>query len=660
MKERLSYSAPDSENNYTAEEISQQENKHGRLGRALLRRLFGVSSQDKREVANDNTDYSPITQGEAVAQTTNDSAEQPQSENPPEAEEEANSAPEQEQQETEGEYWRNQIEQAVNESMPDFKELMRQLEAGEHESTKTILPYDDKQIPIYNVGNIRFPYLEHSIMYNTNTGSARLLVDKPELFEKTKQQVEYENRATSSLLSFNYRDPRNYTNVSQSRQVSYGCLEVLPKTLVDFGFSTIIPNATNEETIKNQVDDTKNKLLKYNDNMLPSHDQIINILAQAPEVQVLRYDENGNPAYRPLFIKIPQIPPLEQRSEDDKQFLLIALKQAAHFGVPIFEFPAGHVLTKEEKLKNSPEYRLNDIRQRIDDEIDELAERRGGSMRFRDLLERLAESSSNPDWTERHKNLYPHLLELTLQREKIEEELRRQGGESNSNPAQEELPSEPAVQELPHEEPLNEPAVQEPPREELPNEPTVQEPPQEESPNELSTQEPTQEQKPEDNNLSQDNNRETEEQDTLTGELEKIKQQIQNEIDILADQALTPTRKEKRRLGLEKLAKSSEGRGWGTDNRRRYSDLYDMVVQKEDIEAKLGLGPSIEEKIEMVIEDYIADAVEDGASDEDKEQLEQKLRRLAASTDGWRPGQRIRYKQLHDLVLQKTSDAMQK
>lgn len=646
MKERLSYSAPDPENGDTAEEISQQEKKHGRLGRALLRRLFGVSSQDKREVADDNNDYSPITQGEAATQTTNDSAEQPQSENPPEAEEEANSAPEQEQQETEGEYWRNQIEQAINESMPDFKELMLQLEKGEHESTKTTLPYNGKEIPIYNIGNIQFPYLEHSIMYNTNTGSARLLVDKPELFEKTKQQVEYENRATSSLLSFNYNDPRRYTNVSQSPQVSYGCLEVLPKTLVDFGFSTITPNVTNEETIKNQVDDTKNKLLKYNNNTLPSHDQIINMLAQAPEVQVLRYDENGNPAYRPLFIKIPQMPPLEQRSEDDKQFLLIALKQAAHFGVPIFEFPAGHVLTKEEKLKNSPEYRLNDIRQRIDDEIDDLAERRGGSMRFRDLLERLAESSSNPDWTERHKNLYPHLLELTLQREEIEEELRRQGGESNSNPAQEELPSEPAVQELPHEEPLNEP--------------TVQELPQDESPNELSTQEPAQEQKPEDNNLSQNNNRETEEQNTLTEELEKIKQQIQNEIDILADQALTSTRKERRRLGLEKLAKSSEGRGWSTDNRRRYSDLYDMVVQKEDIEAKLGLGPSIEEKIEMVIEDYIADAVEDGASDEDKEQLEQKLRRLAASTDGWRPGQRIRYKQLHDLVLQKTSDTMQK
>ena len=643
MKERLNYSAPDSENNYAAEEVSRQEKKRGRLGRALLRRLFGVSSQDEREVADDNIDHSLITQGEAVKQTTNDPAEQPQSKKPPEVEEEANSAPEQEereQQETEGEYWRSQIEQAVNESMPDFKELMRQLEAGEHESTKTILPYDDKQIPIYNVGNIRFPYLEHSIMYNTNTGGARMLVDKPELFERTKQQVEYQNKAASALLSFNYNDPRNYANASQSRQVSYGCLEVLPKTLVDFGYSTIKPSVTNEEIIKNRVEDTKNKLLIYNNNMLPSREQIINILAQSPEVQVLRYDGNGNPAYRPLFIKIPQMPPLEQRSGDDKQFLLIALKQAAHFGVPIFEFPAGHVLTKEEKLKNSPEYRLNDIRQSIDDEIDDLAGRRGGSMRFRDLLKRLAESSRNPEWTERRKSLYPQLLKLILEREGIEEELRRQGGESNSNPAQEELPSEPVVQEPPHEE--------------LPNKPTVQEPPQGESPNELSTQEPAQNQKPE------DNNRETEEQDALTGELEKIKQQIQNEIDILADQALTTTRKEKRRLGLEKLAKSSEGKGWSMDNRRRYSDLYNMIVQKEDIEAKLGLGPSIEEKIEMVIEDYIADAVGDGASDEDKEQLEQKLRRLAASTDGWRPGQRIRYKQLHDLVLQKTSDATQK
>ena len=78
------------------------------------------------------------------------------------------------------------IETKLNETFTPIEELEAIIDAGEAETSKTVVEYGDKPVVIYNTVNLPFRYLEHDIQYSGGGGGQPLMKD-PMLWYASKE-----------------------------------------------------------------------------------------------------------------------------------------------------------------------------------------------------------------------------------------------------------------------------------------------------------------------------------------------------------------------------------------------------------------------------------------------------------------------------------------
>ena len=222
------------------------------------------------------------------------------------------------------------IEAKLNETFTPIEELEAIMDAGEAETSKTVVEYEGKPVVIYNTGNLPFRYLEHDIQYSGGRGGRPLMKD-PMLWYASKEEAQ--KRAVSfsfsDQLSFQYKDSikrRDQEYVDKDEHIFYCFLHLPEMSLSQMGERATgeLIKGSNDIISLNEESATGDVAEKISDKSFL-------------ELQAHRYDETGKPAFKIDFIRAP----LDGVNED-------VLRQAAAHGVPIFIIPKKHVLTKEE------------------------------------------------------------------------------------------------------------------------------------------------------------------------------------------------------------------------------------------------------------------------------------------------------------------------
>jgi hypothetical protein len=222
------------------------------------------------------------------------------------------------------------LERTINESLPSFEELIGMLESGAELSSKRYEKFGEKNIPVYNTGNLDFNYLSHSIEYSgTNDRNYSLLKD-PSLWDLTESQARSQLGigTFSNMLSLTYNNSNQYK--IEAKTIRYGLLRLPPNSVCTFSTAGQSLNKKRETDEDLWLADrlTKAELLK----------KVTISTSNFMEIQNFRYDEDGNPQFRPSFI-------IARESGTDQD----ALRQAAYFDAPIFEIPTEKIFSEEEK-----------------------------------------------------------------------------------------------------------------------------------------------------------------------------------------------------------------------------------------------------------------------------------------------------------------------
>lgn len=277
------------------------------------------------------------------------------------------------------------LERTINESLPSFEELIGILESGAESSSKRYEKFGKKIIPVYNTGNLDFNYLSHSIEYSGTSSNDYNLLKDPSLWDLTESQAQEQlGLKFSNMLSSTY-DNSNNQHAETVKTLRYGFLHFPPNSVCTFSTAGQARNKKREvhEKLRRVDGLTKESLLK----------KVATLSSSFMEIQNFRYDENGNPQFRPSFI-------IARESGTDQD----ALRQAAYFDIPVFEIPTEKILSdtekKEERLQNSQRLALKYIKE-------------DGSNRNA-ILELAAKPLEQWSRYERfaNKNLYMDLLDL--------------------------------------------------------------------------------------------------------------------------------------------------------------------------------------------------------------------------------------------------------
>lgn len=232
------------------------------------------------------------------------------------------------------------IERSLNESFMTMDELEAVFSEGAENASKRTVEYGGKTITIYNTGNVPFRFLEHSIQYSGATGTP--LVENPSLWDRSEGDASQElGDKFSNMLSMQYRDSIMRRVQAPNDGICYGMLRVPPASLATMNTGGQVLNKTRDDIA----------LYNWQEKYSPSELQDKIAGSGFLEVQSFRYDEQGNPAFRPDFIEAPADGINEA-----------TLKQAAYFDVPIFEIPRSKVKTEMEVVdRKIEEYILRKV-----------------------------------------------------------------------------------------------------------------------------------------------------------------------------------------------------------------------------------------------------------------------------------------------------------
>lgn len=280
------------------------------------------------------------------------------------------------------------FERALNETFIPINELEAIFSSGAELATKRYEEYDGKRIAVYNTGNVQFRWLAHSIEWDGAEGHP--LVENPALWTMSEDEVRQYMPIPSNMLSMQYCD-----SIIQRKKV--------PNTEIRYGFLHFpaASVATTSIGTGQRLDKTIDMIDLRDDLLL---DGLPDRIAKASflEVQAFRYDEQGRPAFWPDFIEAP----CEGVNEN-------TLKQAAFFGVPVFEIPRKEV--------EKPKTALELILESIDDEIEkELSWARSEDVPI--LKEQMRTLANTPasDWARKDRMVYDGLFKLVKQKEEEE------------------------------------------------------------------------------------------------------------------------------------------------------------------------------------------------------------------------------------------------
>lgn len=209
-------------------------------------------------------------------------------------------------------------EREINKLFTPMDELISILDNGIEGSSKRVEDYNGQKITIYDTGNLDFYYLQHDLEYNK--GGARIVSD-PSLWNLNKSDAKAAG-LTSNLLSmqlYNSKDKHS------DNGISFGILHLPPNSInmvtKSAGLKLRNDSGISDLAWKNSFPNAKdipNEATSYFDRFI--------------ETQAFRYNDKGEPIFRPDFI----IAPSEGLNEDT---LNNTLKQAAYFGVPVFCIP---------------------------------------------------------------------------------------------------------------------------------------------------------------------------------------------------------------------------------------------------------------------------------------------------------------------------------
>ena len=311
------------------------------------------------------------------------------------------------------------IERAINDSFYSIEEIEGMVEMGAEGASKRTETFEGQEITVYNTGNIPFRYLAHAIQYPGAT--VQRLVEDPSLWnmseENAKQTI---GESFSNMLSMTYEDSIEARNMSHSLRdsVRYGFLHIAANTLAHAG-------ATNGELLNK----SEEEISLPRAGKVSEKEYIDGLTDGFKEVQTFRYDEQGNVIMKPDFIIAP-------KSGLNKE----ALRQAAFFGVPVFEIPTRHVETDEERTKKQQEAEAQkreaeaqleaqkqEIQQKIEKYIQNKLEANASDLdptelaQYEENMRQLASGTDNPNWTGRAIMRNSTLYKLVQQLESLKQ-----------------------------------------------------------------------------------------------------------------------------------------------------------------------------------------------------------------------------------------------
>lgn len=251
-------------------------------------------------------------------------------------------------------------ERAFNEKLTKVEDIEIEASIDGSDVQKREVEYDSKRITVYDLKGLPFTTLLHAIDYKgrvgdideAKTGSAvakQLQVDPSIWAEKKKSDIEYGGMKSDSMGD---TISTSYINTEKT-------FRTVDKDLYYYGFDNIKPNSILQisqgdgRTYNGVGDIKKPTLIKSSTSYMPEQLEKPGTLEPYNEIQIRRYDENGDPQL-PDFIVIK-----------NGKFPELMKKHAAYFDIPVINIETDCYKQKEAE-------RLSDLIDGVNKESDYL------------------------------------------------------------------------------------------------------------------------------------------------------------------------------------------------------------------------------------------------------------------------------------------------